>query len=60
MKNKKCRICQKEQKNDDKYIEIKEKLLYDGESGYWYNFSKAIICWNCVLKLREEVSQVEK
>ena len=56
MKNKKCRICQKEQKNDDdKYIIIKEKILYDTDDGFWYNFTTAAICWDCIKKVKEMV-----
>ena len=57
MKNNKCRICHKEMKNNDKYIKIKEKILYDLEDGmdYWYNFQNAVICWDCIKKIREMV-----
>jgi hypothetical protein len=61
MKIKKCRICKKEIANNDKCIAIKEKMLYDLEDGgdLWYNFQKAMICWDCVKRLREMISQAK-
>ena len=57
MKNNKCRICHRVMANNDKYIKIKEKILYDLEDGedYWWSFQKAIICWDCIKKVREMV-----
>ena len=59
MKNNKCRICNQEMHHDDKYIIVKEKMLYNGDDGCWFNFNKAIICWECIKKIRNEISQAK-
>lgn len=50
-----CVICKKLIKEKEKSIKVKEKILYEDESGIWYNFKTSYICSSCISKVKEMV-----